>query len=603
MHKKIGVESLWGFGNFLYALSLALSNIKQHNRENNLTIVESGNCGYDHINKKQRQISEYLCCLFCPKLNIEVTNDKENFLKSNDNFLFRGFNFKFDLGPYKDFIIETLPFSNESLKICNEFMNKINYKNEKKEYICINIRGGDFGYYYNKIDEILNPNFFFEAIDSCDPSLPIIANIIPKEETEKYKKIFKKYEDRICFSSEEINYPMFLPILAQAKYCIISNSTFYWWGAFLNKNGVIYYPDPWFRVFNQKMWMPKEWKAIKNENNTIKNKNKTIVHVGAHFGDEVPSYKNNYKKIIMIEADPDSFAVLNDRYKNDEQVETINMAVSDKPGFLPFYRTSNGQSSSLFELNKPHIDQFSYVKQTDVINVKADTLDSLINLKNYENKLVIDVQGAELKVLKGSLNTLEKIDEITLEINYEESYKGCCLMHEIDEFLYEKRFKRKIATFGGCQGEATYVRNKNYSENNLNIVPGWFVIFNSSDARVWLEESLPLLFCMKKKSIKIDKLKIETKDFCKEIEMKIEDVNKITPYWNGYAYYIWNSFHLGSTDTEIKSGGDVVISEKNKKYLGGTGFGRVHYMGNQQGYSVAGVPVSVSNFKISLHII
>lgn len=599
-HKKIGVESLWGFGNFLYALSLALSNIKQYNRENNLTIVESGNCGYDHINKKPRQINEYLCDLFSPKLNLEIVDNKEDFLKIESNFLFRGFNFQFDLGPYQDFIIETLPFSEKALNACYEFMQKVSYKDEKKEYICINIRGGDFKEYYNKIDETLNPNFFFEAIDSCDSSLPIIANIIPKEETEKYKKIFKKYENRIYFSSEELEYPIFLPILTKAKYCVISNSTFYWWGAFLNKNGIIYYPSPWFRVFNQKMWIPPEWKIIKNKNLI---ENKTIVHVGAHFGDEVPSYKNKYEKIIMIEADPESFSVLDGKYKNDEQVKTINMAVSDKKGFIPFYRTSNGQSSSMFELNKPHLDQFSYVKQTDTIDIQADTLDSLVNLKDSGNRLVIDVQGAELNVLKGSIETLKKIDEITLEVNYEESYKGCCLMHEIDEFLYDKGFKRTTATFGGCQGDANYIKNESKLESNVQLSPGWFVIFESNDAKEWLDKSLPLVYFMKQKLIKINKLKIEANDFFQEIEMKIEDVGKITQYWNGYGYYMWNSFHLGTTNIEVKSRGEIVISEKDKKYLGGTGFGRVHYVGEQQGYSVNGVASAKTNFKISLHII
>ena len=63
---------------------------------------------------------------------------------------------------------------------------------------------------------------------------------------------------------------MFLPIISKARYCTISNSTFYWWGAFLNKYGEIYYPQPWFKVGigpygpTQKMWYPSKWKAIEN---------------------------------------------------------------------------------------------------------------------------------------------------------------------------------------------------------------------------------------------------------------------------------------------------------------------------------------------------
>lgn len=597
MHKKIGVQSCWGFGNFLFVTSLALSNIRGNKRSNELSIIEHGNCGYDPAKKRNRYVSDYFLDLFTPKLNIEIIEKEENFYKDDpSNFLYKGFNFQYNLEQHRDYIIDCLQFSEKSEQLCNEFLNKISYKDENKQYICVNIRDGDFKSYYNKIDEILDPNIFIEVIDKLDKELPIIINIIPQEDKEKYKKIFEKYINRIYFCN--IDYPMFLPIIAKSDYCIIANSTFYWWGAFLNKKGKIFYPDPWFRVFNVKFWIPNGWEKIENK---IKKEN-TIIHVGAHHGDEIPNYKKQYDRIIMIEADPSSFLVLKEKYQKEPNVELINIGVSDKKENISFYRTSNEQSSSFFKLNDPHIKQFPYVKQTDIINIETDTLDSIIKLNSRNNVLVIDVQGAELKVLNGALETLKQVKEIRLEINYEETYKGCCLMHEIDEFLYNNGFKRTVANFGGCQGEATYIKNKTIFEN-IDINTDWITIFDSDDPKNWTENSLPLIFWMKKHSIKTDKLKIEAGGLCEEIPMTLEDLGKITPEWNGYGYYIWNAFHLGVTNKIQTQQGQIIISEKDGSYIGGTGFGRIHYIGDKQGYSINGNNIEKTNFKISLQLL
>jgi hypothetical protein len=34
--------------------------------------------------------------------------------------------------------------------------------------------------------------------------------------------------------------------MSQSKGCICSNSSFSWWGAYLNPNRPIYFPDKWF---------------------------------------------------------------------------------------------------------------------------------------------------------------------------------------------------------------------------------------------------------------------------------------------------------------------------------------------------------------------
>ncbi|MEW6065207.1 MAG: FkbM family methyltransferase [Bacillota bacterium] len=76
------------------------------------------------------------------------------------------------------------------------------------------------------------------------------------------------------------------------------------------------------------------------------------------------------------------------------------------------------------------------------------------------NILNIDIQGAELKALKGAVNVLHFIEVINTEVNFKELYEGCALIHEIDEFLEEHGFERIETTcpFHPSWGDAFYVR-------------------------------------------------------------------------------------------------------------------------------------------------
>lgn len=248
---KIYAEELWGFGNFLYMLSLPLCHIKQHGKKNELTVIGS-------------KLSDTIFDVFTPNINISKVKKGAEHIGSDD-IVFRGFNFAYDLSSYTNYLQYTLPFSSKSLKLCDDFLKKVVFANDKKEYISINIRSGDFKTYYNNQDEVLNVSYFVNIIDSLPVNLPIIVNIIPKEETNEYKEKLNKYKNRIYFSSESLEYPMYLPLISRSRHCVISNSTFFWWGAFLNSVGTIYYPDPWFRVFKQKMWFPRSWKSVKPE--------------------------------------------------------------------------------------------------------------------------------------------------------------------------------------------------------------------------------------------------------------------------------------------------------------------------------------------------
>ena len=78
---------------------------------------------------------------------------------------------------------------------------------------------------------------------------------------------------------------------------------------------------------------------------------------------------------------------------------------------------------------------------------------------NY-NFLNFDIQGAELKALKGMEEYLNKVDYLYTEVNSDYVYKKCALVTELDEYL--KNFGLERVETKWCEdfkwGDAFYIR-------------------------------------------------------------------------------------------------------------------------------------------------
>lgn len=196
---------------------------------------------------------------------------------------------------------------------------------------------------------------------------------------------------------------------------------------------------------------------------------KGIVHIGAHHGEEAEAYAAaGIKNVLWVEANKKMMKHLYDKTHNvpinslyfcttlsdeDDQVVEFNVA-------------NNGQSSSLLDLGT-HATMYPHIKYTEKQTVKTKTFESLvreniaqINLDLYDF-INIDVQGAELQVLKGFGPLFERFDfkAVYTEVNFEEVYKGCCLIGDLDEFLHERKFSRVLtAAPEGTWGDALYLK-------------------------------------------------------------------------------------------------------------------------------------------------
>lgn len=190
-----------------------------------------------------------------------------------------------------------------------------------------------------------------------------------------------------------------------------------------------------------------------------------VVHVGAHWAEEHPVYiECGCKEFLYIEPVKQAFNILVEKFQGNDNVILKNFAIGSTPSIGVMYvdTTNQGQSNSLLE-PLVHLEQHKEVifdGEPEV--VKVVTLDSLKISKDL-NLFMVDTQGYELEVLKGSTSVLNQFDLLYLEVNREETYKGCPMVEELDEFLKEYKFTRvetKWASDYHSWGDAVWIKNK-----------------------------------------------------------------------------------------------------------------------------------------------
>lgn len=165
-----------------------------------------------------------------------------------------------------------------------------------------------------------------------------------------------------------------------------------------------------------------------------------VIHVGAHYGQEVADYKRfGIDEIVLIE--PASVAVnhLMRKFGGVKGIHIFNVAcgAEEREALMHIETHNGGQSNSLLKPGT-HLKHYPLIKFNGAETVKVVPLRSLdIDFEKY-NLLNVDCQGFELEVLKGA--DLTHIDAIYTEVNREEVYEGAAMVEEIDDFLTD--FKR-----------------------------------------------------------------------------------------------------------------------------------------------------------------
>jgi FkbM family methyltransferase len=188
-----------------------------------------------------------------------------------------------------------------------------------------------------------------------------------------------------------------------------------------------------------------------------------IIHIGANDCCEYYDYIKYTNNIIYVEANPEIVNMVSKSNPNIVIYQALITDIDDEDVIFNI-SSNNSLSSSILEFNLHKINHpnINFVKS---IPLKSITVDSLLKNNNINTKifniLILDIQGIELRALKGSIQLLNNIDIIYTEVNIDETYTNCDKINDLDDFLLKYNFKRvyKKIWENHSYGDAIYIKN------------------------------------------------------------------------------------------------------------------------------------------------
>ncbi len=166
--------------------------------------------------------------------------------------------------------------------------------------------------------------------------------------------------------------------------------------------------------------------SLKILENRISNGN--YVDVGACIGIYTDFFKKNSGENGMVysfEMNPNNYRSL--IHFNDKNCIVENLAISDKSDLVEIYTNSSNPGDHVSNIIGHNTN---FERMESIGKVRSISLDEY-----FENKKVdfikIDVEGAELKVIKGGIKTIQKSKMTIIECHFDEDWKEIC--EELDK--------------------------------------------------------------------------------------------------------------------------------------------------------------------------
>ena len=173
----------------------------------------------------------------------------EDFFKENENEIRETFQFKIEL-------------LNESSRKYSEYINSLGQR-----AVSVHIRRGDYiknSKVNKKFGNICNKEYYQKSIDYISSKINNPVFFVFSDDLEWAKENLKADNLNFidCNSKDDSWQDMYL--MTQCKHNIIANSSFSWWGAWLNNNPskLVLTPSRWSNVGTHLYIIPKAWIRI-----------------------------------------------------------------------------------------------------------------------------------------------------------------------------------------------------------------------------------------------------------------------------------------------------------------------------------------------------
>jgi FkbM family methyltransferase len=171
----------------------------------------------------------------------------------------------------------------------------------------------------------------------------------------------------------------------------------------------------------------------------------TVLDVGASHGQFARFALHRWPDAVIhcFEPLPEAVASLESLPRN--RVKVSRLALSSEASEAELHVSARSDSSSLLPIGQRQAEEFPGTHEAGLIPVRQERLDSVLSSVDLRSPILlkIDVQGAELDVLKGAVATLQALNVVYVECSFVELYDGQALAGEVVEFLQRTGFQMR----------------------------------------------------------------------------------------------------------------------------------------------------------------
>jgi FkbM family methyltransferase len=172
---------------------------------------------------------------------------------------------------------------------------------------------------------------------------------------------------------------------------------------------------------------------------------KSVVDVGANVGQFAVACAKIFPGITVhsFEPLPNCLKQLKRNVLRLGGVLVYPVALGAECGEVTMHVNSHSHSSSILALGERHRRAFPDAREIDDIKVRMSTLDVEMKSLSLEGPVLLklDVQGYELQVLEGAVETLRTVDYVLLEASLRPLYEGERTFMDVARTMQDRGFE------------------------------------------------------------------------------------------------------------------------------------------------------------------